>query len=72
MIYDGRKDYGLLMTWETKYGIRSQRGKLKIEKRRKDSLSHEYKEEIYVISHKSMDLLTSRILNTIINNNNNV
>ena len=33
------------------------------------SLSHEHKEEIQVIFHKSMDLLTSSIFN---NNNNNI
>jgi hypothetical protein len=36
---------------------------LKIDKGGNDSLSHECKEEIQVIFHKSMDLLTSSILN---------
>ena len=34
-----------------------------IEKGGNYSLSHKHKEEIQVIFHKSMDLLTSRILN---------
>ena len=36
-----------------------------------DSLSHEHKEEIKVIFHKSLDLLISRILNNNNNNSNN-
>ena len=37
--------------------------KLKIEKGGNDSSSTEHKEEIQVMFHKSMDLLTSNILN---------
>ena len=40
-------------------------------KRWKDSLSHEHKDEIQVIFHKSMDLLISSILLNNSNNNNN-
>ena len=42
---------------------------MKIEKAGNDSLSNEYKKEIQVIFHKSMDLLTNIILNNRNNNN---